>query len=306
MTANNHQGPDFILIGSPKSGTTSLYHYLQQHPQIAMSAVKEPHFFLFDGPEEPDFNGPFDPMRRREMVRDWQRYRSLFDQLPEDAIKGEAWVHYLYSDQAREAIARRLPDCKLLVMLRHPADRAHSAWQRDRMHGIESVADFREALADGPRRVREGWRTGTFERVGYYARNLKPYIDTFGKERVRVFLFDDLVDAPEQLMRDLFEYLGADANFRPDLKQRFNETGVITNPVLRFIWRDTRALRSHLMPFIPVRLRGTLFNLVAGSKVRKDRKVPMAPETRAELTARYRDDILQLQDLIDRDLSHWL
>ncbi len=298
--------PDFILIGAPKCGTTSIYHYLQQHPQIAMSALKEPHYFLFDGPAPVPANGPLDGLRHREMIRDWDRYQHLFRSLPADKVKGEASVHYLYSDQARQAIARRAPECRLLVMLRQPADRAYSAFQRDRMHNIESLSTFAEAIADGPRREREGWHIGRFERLGYYAQFLKPYLDTFGEERIKVFLFDDLVERPQALMHELFAFLGIDTGFEPDMQQRFNETGVISNPLIRFIWRDTRRLRSLVMPYVPMRLRGKMFNLVAGTRVNRHRKEPIDPALRAELTERYRDDILQLQDLIGRNLSHWL
>ena len=84
--SDQNTGPDFILIGAPKCGTTSIYHYLQQHPQIHMSALKEPHFFLFDGPEKPGFGGPKDAMRRREMIQSWDHYQAFFRAVPEGKI----------------------------------------------------------------------------------------------------------------------------------------------------------------------------------------------------------------------------
>jgi len=306
IASDHNTGPDFILIGAPKCGTTSIYHYLQQHPQIHMSALKEPHFFLFDGSEKMVFGGPKDAMRRREMIHSWDRYKALFRLIPEGKICGEASVRYLYSAQACEAIATRLPDCKLIAVLRHPADRAYSAYQRDRMHNIEPCENFADALADGARRKAEHWHIGAFEQLGYYARHLRPYMKTFGPEQLRIYLFDDLVANPQGLMRDLFEYLGIDPNIELDMSKRFNETGVIANPWMRFLWRGTRSARSVIMPYIPLRLRGSMFNLVAGLPVRKTTKQPFDPAIRAQLTERYRDDILLLQDMIDRDLSHWL
>ena len=221
-------------------------------------------------------------------------------------ICGEASVRYLYSAQACAAIARRLPDCRLIAVLRHPADRAYSAYQRDRMHNIEPSEDFADALADGAHREAERWHIGAFEQLGYYARCLGPYMEAFGPERLRVYLFDDLVADPQGLMRDLFEYLGIDADMKLDMSKRFNETGVIENPLMRFLWRGTRSARSLLMPYIPLRLRGSMFNLVAGLPVRKATKQPFDPAIRAQLTERYREDILLLQDMIGRDLSPWL
>lgn len=174
------------------------------------------------------------------------------------------------------------------------------------MHGIEQCEHFQDALSEGAQREQHNWHIGTYQRLGYYAQHIKPYLETFGPERVRVFLFDDLVQAPEKLIRDVFEFLEIDPDFKPDLAQRFNETGTLANPLLRFIWRDTRRLRSHIIPYIPMKLRGLLFNLIAGSKIKKEKKVPIDPQVRKQLTEHYREDILQLQDLLGRDLKHWL
>jgi hypothetical protein len=298
--------PDFIIIGAPKSGTTSIYHYLHQHPQIWMPALKEPSYFLFDGASPPVFGGPKDAIRLRELIQTWDRYQALFKQKPEGKITGEASVRYMYSEQACAAINLRLPDAKIIAILRHPADRAYSAYQRDRIHGIEVCENFSDALADGPRRQAEHWQIGAFEQLGCYARYLAPYVKTFGPERLRVYLFDDLVANPRGLVRDLFEYLNVDPSFEPDLSKRFNETGMISNPLMRFLWRGTRSARSYLLPIIPLSLRGSMFQLMAGLPVQKSAKQPFEPALRAELTERYRQDILQLQDLIGRDLSHWL
>jgi len=271
-----------------------------------MPRLKEPHFFLFDGPDRPRFGGPLGAYRAREMVQNWDDYQALFNSASTAQVTGEASTNYLYSDQARIAIDRRLPDCKLVVILRQPADRAYSAYQRNRFQGSEPIADFAATLAEEPRREAEGWHTGILKKKGFYARYLKPYLDTFGRERVRVYLFEDLVAKPEHVMRDLFQYLEIDPDFRPDLSQRFNQTGVIENPLLRMLWNGTRSMRSRLLPYVPLQLRGQLFNLIASKSPRKASKVPLDNTLRAELTEQYRDDILQLQDLIGRDLSHWL
>jgi len=298
--------PDFIIIGAPKSGTTSVYHYLQQHPQIFMSPLKEPHFFLFDGPQEPEMNGPFDGMRRREMVKSWDAYQALFKEAPEGAMRGEASIRYLYSEQACHAMRKRLPRVKLVIILRNPADRAFSSYRRDRRHRMESCATFEQALTQGERREQEGWFIGTHQSLGYYARYLKPYMEMFDRQQIKICLYDDLRSNPPGMLRDLFGFLGVDTGFEPDLSIKYNVTGTIVNPFWRFLWMNTRALRANLLPLVPMSLRGRFFDLIASKPVKEQHAAPMPEEVRRDLMQAYREDILVLQELVDRDLSVWL
>jgi hypothetical protein len=298
--------PDFLIIGVPKSGTTSVYHYLQQHPQIFMSALKEPHFFLFDGAEAPRMNGPSDAIRRKEMIDSWDIYQSLFDAAGEDAVCGEASVRYIYSKQACNAIYRRLPRVKLIVILRNPVDRAFSSYQRDRRHGTEPYPTFEQALDEGNRREAEGWFIGAHQSLGFYSVHLQNYFRVFGREQVRVYLHDDLREDAGALLRDIFGFLAVDTDFQPDLSVKYNITGTIENPFWRLLWTRTRTLRAGLLPYMPISWRGRFFDLIASKPVRKIPTESMSPATRDRLVEVYRKDIIALQDLIGRDLSHWL
>ncbi len=146
--------PTFFLVGAPKAGTTSLYHYLDQHPQVYMSAIKEPHVFAAEVREE-----NFDPELRRGIARDtrgvreflsgsmrrkrfsgivadWEGYLRLFADAGAELALGEASACYLWSPTAAERIAGRIPDAKILVMLRNPAERAFSQY----LHGVGNGA----------------------------------------------------------------------------------------------------------------------------------------------------------------------
>ena len=273
-----------------------------------MCPVKEPHFFLFDGPERSPFSDPADALRAREMIQSWKRYQALFSGKPPGKVAGEASVRYLYSQQACSAIRNRIPDCKLIVVLRQPADRAFSAYQRDRLNRAAKYASFQEALAQGLEREKAGCFVGIYEKLGFYTRHLKPYLAQFPADQVKVLLHDDLVADSASLMAELYRYLGIDDTFQTDLSKRYNETGgVITNPLYRWLWDGTRELRSHILPYVPSGLRGRMFNRVA--ELRKFKPVDKPgfdPTERAQLTEIYREDILELQDLIQRDLTHWL
>src|SRR5215469_5961387 len=113
--------PDFLIIGAPKAGTTALHAALAQHPGLHMSPVKEPKFFLSDGPP-PVRGGPGDAQTYREHV--WRRaeYEALFDAAQPGTLRGESTPFYLYRQDAQERIRALIPNAKLIVILRDPVE----------------------------------------------------------------------------------------------------------------------------------------------------------------------------------------
>src|SRR5919199_141812 len=133
--------PDFLVIGAPKAGSTALHAALARHPALCLSAVKEPKFFLTDGPP-PMTGGPGDPQTYREHV--WRRcdYEALFDAAPPGMLRGESTPFYLYDLAAQTRIHALIPQAKLIAILRDPIERAHSNWTHLWSTGLEPVGDF--------------------------------------------------------------------------------------------------------------------------------------------------------------------
>ena len=148
--------PDFFIAGVPKAGTTALHVALARHPALYMSAVKEPKFFLTDGPPSAQ-GGPGDAKTSREHI--WRRadYEALFDSAPAGVLRGESTPFYLYNRDAQRRIRARIPDAKLIVVLRDPVERAHSNWTHLWSAGLERSATW-------SRRARR--RTGGSRRAG--------------------------------------------------------------------------------------------------------------------------------------------
>ena len=117
--------PNFLIIGAMRAGTTSLYHYLKQHPQVYMSPVKEPRFFALEG-EKPDPGRPTDERLMNHSITDIEAYRALFQAVSKETAIGEASPLYLYSPKAPERIRHYIPDAKLIAVLRDPVERAYS------------------------------------------------------------------------------------------------------------------------------------------------------------------------------------
>ncbi len=290
--------PNFLVIGAAKSGTTSLYHYLKQHPQVYMSPTKEPKFFAFEG-RKLDFRGP----GYRTVVTDIEEYRALFAGVSGEKAIGEASAMYLYVPEAADRIRRYVPEARLVAMLRNPVDRAYSAYLHRVREGRERLS-FSEALKEEETRIRDNWRPlWHHKRMGFYHAQLTRYYELFSREQIRVYLYEDLNEDPVGMMQSIFRFLEVDDAFVPDTSLRHNVTRIPRSRALQTFIQKPNPLEPLIKPFLPEgmrkRIRANLHNLNLT-------KPPMPEDIREELTEAYREDILKLQGLIRRDLSSWL
>ena len=293
--------PNFLIIGAAKAGTTSLYSYLDQHPQIYMSAEKEPRFFALAG-ETPCFKGPTQNINRFS-VTSLEAYHQLFAGVTDERAVGEASTLYLHSPKATENIRHYIPDAKLIVGLRDPAERAFSSYVHLVRDGFEPLS-FEAGLRAEQGRIEDNWQPLWFyQQRSFYYRYLKRYFDIFGADNIKVYLYDDLAANSMAVAQDIYQFLGVDATFAPDLT-RENVSGVPKNSqVQRWLTQDNPVKRI-IKPLLPKRLRRNLVDSVRQNNLGK--KPVLQPVVRQQLVDLYREDILQLQDLIKRDLTGWL
>lgn len=230
--------PNFFLIGATKSGTTSLYHYLKDHPQIYMSPVKEPEHFSFMGRRiDP---GDYRKMPGNLAVTDSKAYEALFRGVTGESAVGEASSSYLYVPETAPRIQERIRDPKFIAILRDPAERAHSHFNmlKNRQNSgiLETSADLKEALAAEPERMERGWACAWhYKARGFYHAQVKRWYDRFGRDRVRVFLYEDLCSDPIGVAKEIFRFLGVDDSFTPEVGEIHNR-GIYTtrmDPSLR-------------------------------------------------------------------------
>jgi hypothetical protein len=301
--------PNFLIIGAMKSGTTSLYHYLNQHPQIYMSSIKEPNFFAVEG-SELDFNGAEGKARinrwiRREFITNIEDYRALFQGISSEMAVGEASPMYLYSPKAPDRIRHYIPDAKLIAILRNPVERAYSAFVYMAREGREPLSEFSQALQVEEGRIRNNWEwIWHYKNVGYYYAQLKRYFAIFDRAQVQVYLHEDLKADPLSVLRDIFRFLGIDETFNPDTSLRHNVSGIPKGGVLPSLVFGRNPAKAILKPLLPEGLRQHISLRLRSQYL--DEAPPLAPEVRRELIGVYRDDILKLENLIGRDLSEWL
>ena len=201
--------PDFILIGAPKAGTTALHAALARHPQLFLSQVKEPKYYLCGDSPPPAYRGPGDAHSNREWIWQRQRYLDLFAGAGEDRLAGESTPFYLYHRDARRRIAADLPEAKLIAVLRDPVDRAYSNWMHLWADGLEPCADVVEACAREAKRIDDGWAPFWHYRgLGMYGRQLADLFEHVPLEQVLVLRYRDLVDDAHGALDRVARFLG--------------------------------------------------------------------------------------------------
>ena len=296
--------PNFLIIGAAKSGTTALYAYLKQHPQIFMSPFKEPRFFAFqDNP--PRFQGPRDQANaiNNKTITSIDKYLDLFKGVTTEIAIGEASPAYIHVPGTAERIQRLIPNVKLIAILRHPAERAFSSFLHLKREGYEPL-DFGQALIEESNRTSKNWEfLWQYKGLGFYYEQLNQYYRVFDQTQIRVYLYDDLQENPENLMRDIFEFLNVDSSFVPDTSKKINTSGIPKSKKLKEFLGKPDYVKSLLKPFFPKKLRK---NLVYYLQQKNLQRPSISLDQRTHLTREYHADILKLQGLIKRDLSHWL
>lgn len=299
--------PDFLVIGAPKAGTTALHVALSRHPQVFMSAVKEPKFFLTDGTEPVARGGPGDSRTIREQV--WRRedYEALFDPAPEGALKGESTTLYLRDRDAQRRIHDTIPDAKLIAVLRDPVDRAHSNWTHLHSAGLEPEDDFLKACDLEPERAAKGWAPfWRYLEQGRYGEQIEHLYSLFTKEQVLILLYRDYRERPVEILDEVCEFLGIAPGVIADVPTE-NQTAAasasVLNNVLRRIIRSADTLDHHLpLPIGPIVKTPATMLLQREQRARQS----LTPQQRATLIPHFETDIRLLESLTGRSFSHWL
>ncbi|MBE9192590.1 sulfotransferase [Gloeocapsopsis crepidinum LEGE 06123] len=292
--------PNFLVVGAAKAGTTALYYYLKQHPQIYMSPEKEPKFFALEG-DKLDFRGPGDRENIcKSAITDIETYRQLFQGVTNEIAIGEASPLYLYSPKAAERIKKYIPDAKLIAILRNPIERAYSGYIMHVREGRETAKDFAEALQEEETRIHSNWGWGHYVNVGFYHTQLKRYLELFDQEQIRVYLYEDLKTDPIKLVQDIFRFLGVDDTFLPDTSLKYNVAGVPKNDAIKTLIKNFNSIKPAMNLLVPDKLRHYVRSKIY------EKPPTLSKEIHQNLIEVYRKDILSLQDFLQRDLSKWL
>jgi hypothetical protein len=292
--------PDFFIVGAFKAGTTSLYDYLRQHPQVFLPFHKEPMYFGAD----------LDARYRKLSEED---YLHLFADARADQRVGEASPWYLYSTSAAAEIRAFSPAAQIIVMLRNPVDVMYAQHSQLLFNQREDLSDFGAALeAEEERRRGQRIPAGALRREALFYRHsvrfaeqLQRYFDVFGRERVHVIVHDDLREDTAGAVRATFEFLGVDPDQAVNLGIRNPNRSARLGLVQRLIYRPPGPLRRVVPWLRRFPLVHRLRDAVVAANSQPEARAPMDPDLRRQLARELAPQVEELGRLIGRDLSPW-
>jgi Sulfotransferase family len=316
---NRHPWPNFFIVGAPKTGTTSLYHYLRQHPQIYLSPVKEPCYFASEVRLE-HFSREFQSAAERKnrrlrqflegtmtgvdpggIVANLEDYVSLFKNVDGENAIGEASVCYLWSPTAAANIVSRIPEAKIVIILRDPAERAFSQYLHYAANGLVRRS-FREHIERSARNSHREFSTlyPLLENGQYYGQ-VKTYLELFPNANIQIYFYEEAWRDPLAFLRALFEFLEVDAGFSADVSQR-NLQRRAPRVLASYYWFSRSGIAPRLKALAPKAIRDGVRPLLFKSHD----SLRMDASDRRYLCGYYRDDVRNLSSLLDRDLGAWL
>lgn len=294
--------PNLFIVGAPKCGTTSLAYYLKQHPEIFFPERKEPHFF------GTDLNAPYP-----YFIRDLKEYSNLFSDVKNEKIIGEASVWYIYLKRAAAEIKAFCPHAKIIIMLRNPVDMMYSLHSQRLYTGNEDIADFQAALEAEEDRKRGRYIPkgvnlveGLFYRkVAMYTSQVKRYLDIFNHKNVHIIIFDDFEKNTSEAYRQTLHFLGVSENFYPDFTI-LNKNKSIRNLALRNFMKNPPMIVRKIKKALPRSLLSVIRHTIIKLNTSCQKRSPMPLLLRRRLQEEFIPEVEKLNELLNRDLTHWV
>ena len=285
--------PDFFVVGHPKCGTTALYDMLSQHPQIFMSPVKEPRYFVADDELR------FPALRQRTQ----EKYLQLFAGAAPGQRTGEASPQYLASHFAAGAIATANPSARIIAILREPASFIRSLHHHYVRRGIDRAGDLGEAFAAGSSDPL--WQY--YEQRVHYVDQLERYRAAFPPSHVLVLIYDDYRSSNIDTMRRVFRFLRVDEEHEVaprDLNMAFG----VRSRIAALLWqrmmlgqgRASAALGRVARAAIPHRARDDVRALYRRANLTSP---PVTDEAlMARLRVQFAPEVAKASEYLGRDL----
>jgi len=300
--------PNFLIFGVQKAGTTSIYNYLREHPQVYMSPRKETEFFGREIVEETTYEALSEAEKTnrhgRQHILTLQNYRDLFEGVTDEIAIGEASPNYLFlHEQAVPQIKRYLPDAKLIAVLRNPVDRAYS----DYLMHVRDVVGNQKPLAE---QIKNSGDSSFTLLKGRYSDGLTHFLNAFGAEQIKVVLYDELREDSDRFMQTLYDFIGVDATFKANTKAKQQTAQVPKNQAINRLLKTQNPLRSiagaALRTITTENQRHAMRSRIIAANAQGKDALPLSLEDRTLLKNYYREDIQKVQDILNRDLSMWL
>ena len=291
--------PNFLIVGASKSGTTALYYYLKQHPEISFPNLKEPKYFSSINEKFPH-KGIGDTSVDKYVVKSFNEYCTLFDNI-ENIRVGEASPDTIYyHEKTSERIKETLGDIPIVIILREPVKRAFSAYMYLKRDSREKLS-FIDGLKEEEKRLSDNWDfIWGYKRCGLYHDQVKTFMDKF--TNVKIVLQEELKNQTTTILEDIYSFLNVDVTFKTDVSINYNESGIPNNWISKFLLSRNNIVSTVIREIMKKVIPRNLLEKVASKSL--DKSVISDKEIEY-LNPYFYDDICMLEKLINKDLSSW-
>lgn len=293
--------PNFIITGVARCGTTSLYHYLDQHPEIGFSKIKEPKYFSSLDLNLPQ-NGPGDDTVFSKMILDEISYDRLFENLKSFNVVGEASSDYFYYHRnVIPRIKEKLGDVKIIICLRNPVERAFSSYNNLIRDSREKLS-FIDGLKSENLRISNNWDwMWHYKKGSLYSDALEHFLNEFSN--VKVVFFEDLKNKPNFVMKDIFSFLNVNVDVEIDVSTIYSTSGAPKSQIISMLTNRNNPLIFWMREVVLKLLPRKYLEKIAENLFKKK---SLNKNTYEELLSFYKLDILKLEKLTNRNLKNWI
>lgn len=274
--------PDFFLVGAPKAGTTSVYKYMAQNPLIFVPVVKEPNYYTNVGPDD----------RNVVNIKDEKRYLKLYADATPEQLKGDFSVSYMHDHDAYKKIHNNNPDAKIIMIIRHPVNRAYSHWLMDKREGFKKDEFYDGFLNDVNYKGTRGFCFNSmYYDCGLYADAITKYRSLF--PNVLVLVYEEIFIDIQKTLHDIYSFLNIDS-INSHTFSRHNESGEVKNKFLKAIYSST-GIRKALKVLVPESKKDFLRGAIMAKTESK-----ISPEDFKNIAPYFKSDVIKVRELLGK------
>lgn len=312
MPNNKKIKPNLFIVGAAKAGTTSIYHYLNKHPDIYMSPIKEPHYFSKDircenFTQDECMNVCFDiekylsksklEEKHIAFIDDYKQYLQLFREVKEEKYLAEISNGYLFSDIAAQEIYDFNPNAKIIIILRNPVERAYSHWKMDKSAGKSksNLSPFDAINLDFESEVKGFFNSHLYIELGYYYKQIKRFSSLFPKKNIQILSFDDLSKDTDRFMEKIYSFLELESISHLNDKQKN------ISIAYKYNWLRKVNVNNRISKYLSSNIKDILRQYLGTKNFLK-----MSTGEKYFLYTKYfKEDILNLEKLLNQNLDSW-
>lgn len=289
---------DFFVIGAARSGTTSLYNYLIQHPRVFLPNIKELNYFSkVESNQYQDYKKPNKKVHyHTKIIQSEKLYHQLFAEAKSDQLKGDISPSYIWAPDTAKRIFEHNPNARIIVSLRNPVERAYSHYVMNVSVGYDTNQTFEHALNATKQRV---WGGGNlYLEWSSYFEGLKSYFELFKRENIKVLVFEDWVKEKEENLKEIFNFLNIEADVNIRLEEQFNQkVGYKNIKTLNFL--RSKYIRTWVDAVLPQKAKEVLKGALFQKEEVQNRVDPVLME---QLKDHFREEVKQLESLTELPL----